>query len=291
MINYQKEGNFYQVTIDDDIYPQKLREIQDPPKELFCKGDLKLLNNYIVAIVGSRKCSDYGKTCAYQLGEKLAMNDITVASGLAIGIDSFGHKGGLLGKGSTIGVMATGILGCYPKQNQNLQNSIEAKGLLISEHPGLYTPQKFDFPRRNRIISGIADTVVIIEAGDQSGSLITAEYALEQNKNIFALPGNITSQYSHGTNRLIKEGACPLINFNDVIHDLGIVPREETAVKAMLGGDEQIIYQCVNQWGEVGKGYLIEATGFSPEKVNGLLSVLEIKGLIKYSLGKIYIAK
>lgn len=279
------------ITIDDEIYPDTLREIYDAPKELYCLGNIDLLKKEKVALVGSRRCSEYGKNCAYELGKKLSYNDITVVSGLAMGIDAFSHKGGLMGTGSTIAVMASGVLLCYPKRNSQLWKDIMDRGLIISEHDGAYKPRNFDFPRRNRIISGLCQTTVVMEAGEKSGSLITAECALEQNRNVFALPGNITSQYSQGTNRLIKEGAMPLINFNDIIHDLGIVPRTDNIINNNLGNDEKIIFDKVNQWGEVSKIYLQDITGFSASKVNGLLSILEIKGLIKSSMGKIYIAK
>lgn len=279
------------LTIDDSRYPYLLKQIYEPPKELYCIGDLRLLEKEKVAMVGSRKCSEYGKDCAYQLGKKLSYNDITVVSGLALGIDTFSHKGGLSGSGSTIAIVASGIELCYPGRNLSLWQEISRRGLIISEHSGEYRPKPYDFPRRNRIISGLCESVVVLEAGEKSGSLITAECALEQNRNVYALPGNITSHYSQGTNRLIKEGAFPLINFNDIIHELGLVPREEVGLSIKLGKDEKAIFDRVNQWGEVSKIYLEETTGFSPSKVNGLLSVLEIKGLVKSSMGKIYIAK
>lgn len=284
-------GGFYEISIEDERYPQRLREIYQPPKVLYCMGNIELLKKPMVSVVGSRNCSEYGKSCAFELGKTLSQNGITTVSGMALGIDTFAHRGGISSMGSTIAIMANGIEGCYPPSNRDLREEILRNGLLISENREEYIPRRYDFPKRNRIISGISETTVVIEAGERSGSLITAEFALEQNRNVFALPGNITSQYSQGTNRLIKEGATPLVNFNDIVYELGIIPQRDSDLKVQLGEDEKTIYDLVNRWGEVSKSYLTDATGFAPKKVSGLLVVLEIKGLIKSSLGKIYIAK
>lgn len=279
------------LTPEDPRYPEALREIFDPPEKLYCVGDLSLLNKTSVAVVGSRKCTEYGRSCTMELARKLSTNNICVVSGLAMGIDSFAHLGALEGPGSTIAVLGGGIENIFPKNNRHLREQIASQGLIISEHPGDYNPRTYDFPKRNRIISGLCETTVVVEAAEKSGSLITAEFAMDQNRNVYAVPGNITSTYSQGTNRLIKEGAYPLINFHDIIHDLGIVPKEEEEVQNMLGADEKKIYDLINRWGEVSKFYIYQESGFTEETTTGILMILEMKGLIKSSLGKIYIAK
>ncbi|MCQ2550761.1 MAG: DNA-processing protein DprA [Clostridia bacterium] len=278
---------YYEINILDSGYPAKLKEIYDPPRILYCYGNLELLNQVSVAIVGSRTCTSYGKECAYLLSEKLSNNNVTVISGLAKGIDSESHVGALNGQNSTIAVMANGIDGCYPRENLWLRNKIGNEGLLISEHKSDYPPRRYDFPRRNRIISGLSEAVVVVEAKERSGSLITAEYALEQNKSLYAIPGDIFSPLCMGPNRLIREGAIPLSNFNDILYDLGIIPA---ICNVDLGADESLVFQYINRWGEVTKNDIASCTKMSEKQVEGMVKILEIKGLIKCSLGKIYVA-
>ena len=288
------------------IYPKRLKSIFNSPDKFYCKGNKQLLKNRIVAIVGSRKCTEYGKIVAYRVAEKLSSNGITVISGLATGIDEFAHKGALAGigswkgnksndsetaPGSTIAVLAGGLGKCYPAKNKRLFQRIGEVGLLISEQEDDYEARRYDFPLRNRIISGLAESVVIVEAADGSGSLITAGLALSEGRNVYAVPGNINSSQSLGTNKLIKEGAEPLITVNDILVDMGIEPKVEKRVVKNLSKDEEEIYKLALKRGEISFEELSFLTGFDMAKIKGVSTVLEIKGVITTALGKIYVAK
>lgn len=186
---YLKKYNIELITIKDKEYPEKLRYIKNPPICLYCIGNKKIINQKSIAVVGSRVCSDYGNTMAQAFSYLLSKNNINVISGLAKGIDTSAHIGTLQAKGNTIAVIGTGIDLVYPKENKDLMEKIIQKdGLIISEYPIGTKPNKENFPRRNRIISGLCDGVLVIEAGEKSGALITVDYALEQGKNVYVIP-------------------------------------------------------------------------------------------------------
>lgn len=210
-----KKYNIKIINIFDDYYPEQLRYIYDSPVVLFALGNIELLKQDSIAIVGARQCSGYGKIIAKEIAKQIARKNINVISGLAKGIDSFAHIGA---DGKTIAVLGSGLDVMYPKENTKLaKNILEKGGLIISEYNLGTKPDKLNFPRRNRIISGISNSVIVIEANERSGSLITAEFALEQGKDVYAVPGNITSKYSIGTNNLIKEGAIPYTCIKDIL--------------------------------------------------------------------------
>lgn len=210
-----KKHKVRMITIFDEYYPPQLRYIYDSPVVLFALGNIELLKQECVAIVGARECSSYGKITAKNIASQLASENVNVISGLAIGIDTFAHIGA---EGKTIAVLGSGLDIIYPPNNKKLAKEILQKGgLLISEYSLGVRPEKMHFPSRNRIISGIANAVIVIEAKERSGSLITAELALEQGKDVYAVPGNITSKYSIGTNNLIKEGAIPYTCIKDIL--------------------------------------------------------------------------
>lgn len=213
-----KKYNINLINIFHEYYPQQLKYIYDSPILLYCLGNIELLKQESIAIVGSRQCTNYGKITAKEIANQLAKQNINIISGLAKGIDSYAHIGA---GGKTIAVLGSGLDVMYPKENIKLaKNILKAGGLIISEY-GLGTkPEKMNFPRRNRIISGIASAVIVIEAKERSGSLITAEFALEQGKDVYAVPGNICSEYSVGTNNLIKEGAVPYTCIQDIEFNL-----------------------------------------------------------------------
>lgn len=203
------------IDLYSEYYPQNLIYIYDAPVVLFALGNIDLLKQKSIAIVGARKCTNYGKKVAKNISEKIVESGINVISGLARGIDTMAHIGA---DGETIAVLGTGLDVIYPKENIGLAKDIIKKGGLIITEYGLGVgPRKMHFPSRNRIISGIAEKVVVVEAGEKSGSLITAEFALEQGKDVYAVPGNITSLQSKGTNSLIKEGAIPYTEINDLM--------------------------------------------------------------------------
>ena len=220
-IEYMEKEKINIVTIEDKEYPQTLKMINDYPMYLFTKGNTDLLNKKSIAMVGTRNCTDYGKKVANNLAKKLVDNDMVVVSGLARGIDTFSHIGALKRKSSTIAVLGCGIDRIYPKVNEKLAMEIINKnGLIVSEYVMGSKIEKMNFPARNRIISGLSKGVVVIEAPKKSGALITVDFALEQGREVFAVPGNINSIFSMGTNDLLKEGAKLVSNVNDILQEL-----------------------------------------------------------------------
>ena len=207
------------INMNSKYYPKRLRNIDDAPKELYCLGNLELLNyKNNIAMIGSRNCSSYGERAAKDFAYNLAKEDICIVSGLAKGIDSFSHIGALNAKGKTIAVLGSGLDNIYPKENIKLvEEIIKNNGLVISEYPLGTKPLKYHFPARNRIISGLSDSVLVVEARKNSGTNITVDFALEQGKDIFVIPGNIYSKTSDGTNFLITEGAIPVLNYKDIL--------------------------------------------------------------------------
>lgn len=212
------------ITLEDDAYPQLLREIHDPPIALYVRGDLqKAMERPALAVVGSRRCSTYGVNVAESLSRDLAAHGLTIVSGLARGIDAAAHRGALESNGQTIAVVGTGLETTYPKEHKKLEEQIIASGAVVSEFPMGTPPLPQNFPYRNRILSGLCFGVLIVEASEHSGSLITARLAYEQGREVFAVPGNITSQTSFGPNYLIKDGAKLVQIWRDVVDEL---PRD-----------------------------------------------------------------
>ena len=200
-------------------YPVKLKNISSPTKELFCLGNLELFNCKSIAIIGSRNYSGYGERAAKEFSYNLAKEDVCIVSGMARGIDSFAHEASLNAKGKTVAVLGSGLDVIYPRENKILyENIIKNNGLIISEYPLGTKPSRQNFPARNRIISGLSDGVLVIEARKNSGTNITVDFALDQGKDVFVIPGNIYSNTSDGTNFLIKEGAIPVTSYKDIIN-------------------------------------------------------------------------
>ena len=245
-----KNKNISFVTIKDAGYPEKLKRIQNPPYALFYKGKLPK-NQVMAAIVGARKCSEYGRITAEKIGRALAENQVPVLSGLALGIDSAGHWGALKGGGKTFAVLGCGPDVCYPKSAGNLyQNILASDGGMISEYlPGMHPLPAF-FPARNRIISGLADIVIVVEARKRSGSLITADFALEQGKEIFAVPGRCCDPESEGTNRLIYQGAGILYDLDLFLEDCNLKLEKSMNIQKHpqlgLEKEEQLLYSCLD---------------------------------------------
>lgn len=286
-----KIGNIRIISKEDREYPRRLKEIPDPPEKLYCIGDVKLLEKTSLAVVGSRKCSEYGRRIAIKIGNEAARNNIIVVSGLAKGIDSFSHIGALQAGGKTVAVLGCGVDICYPKENKKLYEQIASEGLIVSELPPGSEPMPYTFPRRNRIISGLSEAVAVVEAGTNSGALITAEVAASQGREVFAVPGNITSQYSLGTNKLIADGARPVAVIDDIFTGMGLAPKVTAEQLEELGTDEQAVYAVIKENGEVTVDFVCRALNKSPVFVNGIVTVLEMKGLVAYNLGKIFLAK
>lgn len=219
-IEYMYKNNIQLININSNEYPNKLRDIFSPPQIIFIKGNKKLLNNFSIAIIGCRNHSDYGRRIAQKFAFELSQKDICIISGLARGIDSYSHIGCLEGCGKTIAVIGSGLDNIYPYENTTLaQKIVENDGAVISEYIIGTKPNKMNFPARNRIISGLSDGVLVIEARKRSGTLITVEFALEQGKNVFVTPGNIDNINSVGTNTLLKEGSKLTTCIEDILEE------------------------------------------------------------------------
>lgn len=219
-MKYMERNEIEIISYTDNRYPTKLNYINNKPIVLYMKGDISNINNESVAIVGSRNCSLYGKKSASFFSYELAKRNVNIVSGLAKGIDTVAHINSVKAKSKTIAVIGNGIDNIYPKENLKLAEKIlENDGLIISEYIIGTKPEKENFPKRNRIISGISDAIIVVEASKKSGALITANYGIEQGKEVWAIPGNIYSYSSIGTNNLIKDGANVLTNIGDIIRD------------------------------------------------------------------------
>lgn len=210
-----------------DSYPSVLRHIDAPPKRLFVKGKLPDSKKISVAIVGARNCTPYGRDMARVFGYRLAKAGISVISGMALGIDGWSHQGALEGGGETYAVLGSGVMVCYPSCHRNLYESIQKHGGVISEFPIYARAKPNFFPMRNRIISGLSQGILVVEAREKSGSLITADSALEQGKDVFVIPGRIGDELSVGCNRLIRMGAIPVLSPNDILDYYGIAAEKE----------------------------------------------------------------
>lgn len=212
-----------EISINSKEYPKQLKEIYNPPKKLYIIGNKKLLQQKGIAIVGARESTQYGKKIAFNISKELSQKGINIISGLALGIDTYAHLGCLKSKsiGKTIAVLGSGINEIYPKENIELaKNIIKFGGCIVSEYQPEAKANKFNFPKRNRIISGLSEGVLIVEANEKSGALITAEFALEQGREIFAIPGNIDKLQSRGCNLLIRDGAKIVLSYEDILEEL-----------------------------------------------------------------------
>jgi len=278
------------ISIKDEIYPNPLKEIKDPPEILYCLGEIVPQENCF-AIVGARKCSNYGKEIAWQIASGLVEAGLTVVSGFAPGIDTIAHKAAIEKRKRTIAVLGTGLdeKSIYPKSNLKLIDKIlENGGAIISEFPPGTHGTKYTFPRRNRIIAGLCLGVLVVEAKVQSGALITANYAKEQKRKVFAVPGSIFSSQSKGCHFLIKNGAKLVETTEDILGELGF-ENLKMKEKKMEGKtpEENLILEILRE-GPLDIEKIIERTKLSPSKVASLISVLEIEGKIKNLGGRIY---
>lgn len=280
----------FEIDRDSRLYPDLLRQIPNPPKKLFCRGNPELLDCRKVAVVGSRRYSLYGKQTALMIGKYFGKTELAVVSGLASGIDTFAHTGVLEAEGRTIAVLGTGLDRNYPVKNKPLQEEIAEKGLIVSEYENDFSGNQYSFPARNRIISGLSEGVVVVEAGSSSGSLITAQFAGEQGRTVYAVPGNINSQFSIGTNLLIRDGAVPLVVVKDVLLDMGLELPEESEKKIALGGDEMAILEIVKRNNGIHVNEIAHIMNKNIGKISAIITVLEIKGIVISHGGKIHLA-
>ncbi|EEA85149.1 DNA protecting protein DprA [Peptacetobacter hiranonis DSM 13275] len=280
--------------IGDDDYPYKLANIYDAPKVLFYKGNLSALGKHFsIGIVGSRKPTVYGAECTKKLARELSDYGADIISGLAIGVDAISHEASLLGKGKTFGVLGSGIDNPLPKTNIWLMNKIvDSGGAVISEHGINKKVHPHYFANRNRIISGLSDGVIIVEAAKKSGALITAEFAAEQGRSVFAVPGSIFSENSKGCHRLIKEGAKLTENIDDVLEEFEVFKFktlekeikydtiEKADINADLEDDENILVDIIRKNGSIDMDSLCLKTKFGIEKINPIVEKLKLYDLI-----------
>ncbi len=288
-MNLMMQKDIKAVHFHDQSYPELLREIVDAPIVLYVKGELRPQDRYAIAIVGSRKPTDYGIVVTEKISAELSSMGFTIVSGMARGIDSLAHRGTLMNGGRTIAVLGSGLDRPYPPENRVLMEKIAKDGYVVSEFPPGTPPDKENFPKRNRLISGLSLGVLVVEATSDSGSLITAQYAVDQNREVFAVPGNITSSNSNGTNQLIKKGAILTNSARDIVAELAPVLKGFIKIKDRtrmeITSEEREVCNFLS--GEPKQIDIISReSGIPASKVLGILLGLELKGAVKQITGK-----
>ena len=283
------------ITIQDNLYPGNLKTIHLPPPILYYKGTLLEEDKNSISIVGSRKATYYGKMVAEKFSKKLSLAGLTIISGLARGIDSMAHKGALSVNGRTIAILGCGIDIIYPPENRKLAREVEESGAVITEFPLFTLPERQNFPRRNRIISGFSLGTLVVEAAERSGALITTDFALEQGREVFAIPGNINSSLSEGTHNLIKQGAKLVNNCHDILEEIPFVmsqkmeEKKEPSHSINLPEGDLMIYNLLSKQKTTQIDEIIQKSKLSANKVSTIMLNLELKDLVKELEGKNYI--
>ena len=280
----EKQSDFYSYW--HPRYPKMLKEIYNPPLGIYVRGELPDDDIDTVAIIGARKCSRYGATVAHDIAKDLGKANIVVVSGMARGIDSEGHRGILDGGGKTIAVLGCGVDICYPSENRQLMERIIENGCIVSEYPPGMPAVPGNFPARNRIIAGLSKMVVVVEAGKKSGTLITADMALDYGRDVYVVPGNVTSALSYGTNALIKQG-CPIITEgSDILMALGITYKEEEKEKFKrktaenISAEEKEVFDLIEDGTPIPAEALCRKLHKDIQEVQYILSLLELSGYI-----------
>lgn len=292
------------LTIDSPFYPDNLREISAPPQLLYVRSKHRYnLNDYMrVSVVGTREATEYGIAATQEITYGAAANGFVVVSGMARGIDSAAHRGALYAGGITVAVLGSGLENAYPYENKELMKEIIETGMVISEYPPYTKPERHHFPARNRIIAGLSQGTLVAEAPERSGALITANYALDENRDVFAIPGDITRPKSAGTNNLIKEGAVPVTSAKDIVEYYSFEYTEVSKIKETQKEEKPAevvnnnFYQDLTEEEKhiisklsltpVNFDMLLAATGVAPDKLTSLITMLEIKGKVKTHPGK-----
>lgn len=301
--NKLTEKNIYFVTKEETSYPEKLRNIYEAPYFLYYKGKLPIGQYPSVSIIGARNCTSYGRQTALSIAKELAEHQIQVISGMARGIDSYAHYGALKGGGTTFAVLGCGIDICYPSENHKLYERIIEQGGIISEYPMGAQPLPFHFPMRNRIISGLSDAILVVEARESSGTFITVDRGLEQGKDIFAIPGRIGDALSSGCNGLIQRGAKLILNVDDIIEELHLNrtflewnegknnPKNTSDIKKCniaLERDEKIVYDRLSLEPKHLEN-LLQETGLPKQQLLSALLSLELKNIVTQWVSNYYI--
>ncbi len=297
-IRLAEAGGIRILTIRDDAYPQALREIFAPPPVIYVRGQLEVFKKHGIAVVGMRQPGVYGKNATEFIVKDLALHGIAIISGLALGIDSIAHKTCLDHGGKTVAVLGSGVDRIYPASNRGLADTIQEHGAILSEFPLQTEPLPYNFPRRNRIISGLCAGVLVVEAGKKSGSLITAHYALQQGREVFAVPGPVFSEKSDGTFTLIKNGAIPVQSARDILDTIEIVSqpfaKQQPLSKAvqipleLLSTEEQLIVETLSDTPQR-VDQIAEKIKKRVADLFSLLLNLELKGMVRQVAGGQYV--
>lgn len=279
------------ITWEDGSYPRLLREVADPPPVLFVKGTLTEADAWAVSIVGTRRATVYGREVTEMLAGELARNSITIVSGMARGIDAVAHQSALKAGGRTVAVLGCGVDVVYPPEHRKLAQHIAENGALVSDYPLGTPPDALNFPPRNRIISGLSLGVVVVEADEQSGALITAQFAAEQGRDVFAVPGNILNRSSRGTNRLIQQGAHIVLDARSILEELNlnmVTDRVEVEAAAPESDIErEILARLSHEPIQVNE--LVRALAMPVADVTAALALMELKGLVRQATGTSYV--
>jgi DNA processing protein len=288
---YDLEGEYQRVidsgiqvlTIEEPDYPKRLAAIEYPPPVLFLKGALSSEDDYAVAIVGTRRVTAYGRQVASELAAYLARNKITVVSGMARGVDGIAHQTALDNGGRTLAVLGSGVDVIYPPEHRQLAEGIIENGALISDYYPGTSPEGNNFPPRNRIISGLSLAVVIVEAGERSGALITANFAAGQGREVFAVPGPIYAPRSKGANRLIRDGALPLLDFSEILEALKLTQIDDYryAKQVLPENDIELLLMEAIRDEPMHINEIKAATGLPIDKISSTLVLMELKGLVR----------
>jgi len=286
----EKEIKVY--TIEDADYPRRLKEINQPPPVLYIKGSINVEDEWAVAVVGTRRVTPYGRQVANELALFLANNGITVISGLARGVDAIAHQTALKAGGRTIAVMGSGVDVIYPPEHSRLALDISKQGALVSDYALGTKPDGVNFPPRNRIISGLSLATIVVEAGETSGALITAEFAVEQGKEVFAVPGSILTPQSEGTNKLIEQGARPLLKMSEILEVLNLekIPEKQNSRRQFpLDPMETKLLSTLSQE-PIHVDEVSRQSGIPISEVTATLTMLELKGMVAQVGGMTYVA-
>ncbi len=280
------------ITWEDANYPRRLKEINQAPPVLFMRGSFEMADDWAVAVVGTRRVTPYGRQVAIELAKYLALNGVTVISGLARGVDAVAHSSALQAGGRTIAVLGNGVDVVYPPEHRKLSEEIMKSGALISDYAVGTPPESQNFPPRNRIISGLSLATIVVEAGEKSGALITAEFAVEQGREVFAVPGSILAAQSTGTNRLIEEGARPLLKMAEILEVLKLekLPEMRETRRVMPGSENEkkILKYLSHEPAHIDT--ICQLSGLPVNEVSATLTMMELKGMVNSVGGMNYVA-
>lgn len=280
------------LTWEDEAYPKRLKEIAQPPPVLFVRGSINVEDDWAVSVVGTRRVTPYGRQVATEIARFLAQNGVTVVSGLARGVDAIAHQTAIQAGGRTMAILGSGVDVIYPPEHRKLADEIIKQGAVISDYPLGTQPEGSNFPPRNRIIAGLSLATIVVEAGEKSGALITAEFAVEQGREVFAVPGSILTPQSEGTNHLIEQGARPLLRMTEILDALKLeqIPEKQATRKTIAASvEEKQLLNCLNQEPKH-IDEICNLSGLPIQAVSATLTMMELKGLVIQVGGMNYVA-